>query len=185
MNKNQTPNFMYFALKSALLDKNIYRNFIQKEEVSIYSLIIVSISALSVSIGIQYRSRSIDLSEIGIDSYLIMMMAASSIFVGWMLWAYVSKVLCSYWGDGNDDFRKSIRTIGIAYSPGILMVFTGIPIVGPLFMFVASIWILISVTVAISAVNKIGIIKSLIPGILGWIMSWILVPWLIVGQYIF
>ena len=57
MNKNQTPNFMYFALKSALLDKNIYRNFIQKEEVSIYSLIIVSISALSVSIGIQYRSR--------------------------------------------------------------------------------------------------------------------------------
>ena len=38
-----------------------------------------------------------------------MMMAASSIFVGWMLWAYVSKVLCSYWGDENDDFRKSIR----------------------------------------------------------------------------
>ena len=25
MNKKQTPNFMYFAIKSALLDKNIYK----------------------------------------------------------------------------------------------------------------------------------------------------------------
>ena len=184
MNKNQTPNFMYFAIKSALLDKNIYKHFIQKEEVSIYSLIIVTISALSASIGVQYRSRAIDLSELGIDGYVIMMMTASSIFVGWILWAYVSKVLCSYWGDQNDDFRLSIRTVGIAYSPGDLMIFTGIPFLGPVFMLIASIWILISVTVAISVVNKIGF-KSLIPGILGWIMSWILVPWLIWGQYIF
>ena len=95
MKKNQTPNFMYFAIKSALLDKNIYKHFIQKEEVSIYSLIIVTISALSASIGVQYRSRAIDLSELGIDGYVIMMMTASSIFVGWILWAYVSKVLCS------------------------------------------------------------------------------------------
>ena len=74
------------------------------------------------------------------------------------------------------DFAETFRTIGFAASPGIFNVLAIIPFLGPLISFAIAIWSLIIMVVAVRSVldySNIG--RALIVVLIGFVIYWILV----------
>tara|TARA_B100001123_G_scaffold406154_1_gene497143 strand:- start:1077 stop:1325 length:249 start_codon:yes stop_codon:yes gene_type:complete len=78
-----------------------------------------------------------------------------------------------------------MRTIGISYGPGIFIIVAAIPLIGQFILFIIWIWILASVTYGIKHTHDIALSKALVPGILGWFLAWIMLPWLMLGSYLY
>ena len=170
-----------YLIKAAILDKSIYSIFKQSPEMVMYSLITVSLTGLSLATAMKYT-----IDNTGTESYLMMMVAFSTILVGWMMWSFVAKVICQILGT-ESEFRDMMRSVGIGYSPGILSIFIAVwkvnTIIGLFILLIIWIWVLLSVTRSIQATQEISFVKSLIPGVTGWFMAWVVFIPLMLGQY--
>ena len=187
---NITPNYclgypmlLQNMIRSATFDGSIFPEFREKQELVLQSLATVSITGIATAIGLKSRAESLNPGSQFADIQMLLV-AFCTILVGWMMWAFVIKVICNIYGK-DSELRQAMRTTGIAYSPGILIVLATIPEeVGRYVLLIATIWILGSVLISIQKSYEISIIKSAIPAIVGWIMSWILLPFLmIIGPY--
>ena len=72
--------------------------------------------------------------------------------VAWFVWAFLTWLVGTKILPGPEtsaDMGQLLRTIGFAASPGILRVFAGLPGVGPVIGFIASVWMLIAMVVAV------------------------------------
>ena len=167
-----------YLIKAAMLDRSVYSIFKQSPEMVMNSLITVSITGLSIAAAMKYTTPESELTEYS----LMIMVAFSTVLVGWMMWSYLAKVICQILGT-ESEFRDMMRSIGIAYSPGILSIFITIPIAGSYILLIIWIWVLLSVTRSIQSTQNLSFIKSLIPGLVGWFMAWILFPFLMLGNY--
>tara|TARA_B100000427_G_C15381847_1_gene539305 strand:+ start:228 stop:749 length:522 start_codon:yes stop_codon:yes gene_type:complete len=167
-----------YLIKAAMLDRSVYYIFKQSPEMVINSLVTVSITGLSIAAAMKYTTPESELTEYS----LMIMVAFSTVLVGWMMWSYLAKVICQILGT-ESEFRDMMRSIGIAYSPGILSIFITIPIAGSYILLIIWIWVLLSVTRSIQSTQNLSFIKSLIPGLVGWFMAWILFPFLMLGNY--
>ena len=170
-------------IRSATLDGSIYPEFREKQEFVLQSLATVAITGLASSIGLSSRAKSLNPGSQFAEIQMLLV-TFCTIMVGWMMWSFVIKVICNLYGK-ESELRQSMRTTGIAYSPGILLLFTIIPQdIGRYFILISTIWILITVFVSIRRSYELSIIKSVIPAIIGWVMSWILLPFLmVIGPY--
>ena len=169
-----------YWVKAALLQKSIYPIFKKTPEMVMTSLITVSLTGLSLSVAMKYSIPSDNQQE----SYLMMAVAFSTILVGWMLWSYLAKVICQILGT-EFEFRDMMRCTGIAYSPGILFILTIVPIIKYIALPVVFIWLLLSVTRSIQSMQEVNLWKAFIPGLIGWFMSLILFPILMLGNYFY
>lgn len=168
-----------YLIKAAILEKSIYLIFKKSPEMVMNSLVAVSLTGLSIAGAMKYSIPNSNSQE----TYLMMMVAFSTVLAGWMMWSFIAKVICQILGT-ESEFRDMMRSTGIAYSPGILFIFTSIPIIRNAVLPIVMIWILLSVTRSIQATQEISFKKSLIPGIIGWFMSLILFPALMLGNYV-
>ena len=113
----------------------------------------------------------------------MMAVAFSTIFVGMMMWSFINNTLCGLLG-GEAEFRETIRSTGIAYGSGVGLIFATIPLIGDYILLVSLIWLLATVTNGVKVTHNISLAKAIIPSVIGWFMSWILLPWLmIIGPY--
>jgi hypothetical protein len=67
-----------------------------------------------------------------------------------------------------------LRTIGFAQSPGVLMIFGIIPILGGLVRIVVALWLLATGIVAIRQALDFGTGKAILTAFLGWIAMMVL-----------
>ena len=170
-----------YLIKAALLEKSVYSIFKKSPEMVLYSLVTVSLTGLSLAAALKYTT-----DNTGTESYLMIMVAFSTIMVGWMMWSFVAKVICQVLGS-ESEFRDMMRSTGIAYSPGILSIFISIgkvnSTIGLFVVLVVWVWVLLSVTRSIQSTQEISFWKSLIPGVTGWFMAWIVFIPLMLGNY--
>ena len=78
--------------------------------------------------------------------------AALGALIGWFVWAFLvyligTKVLPE--PNTHSDMGELLRTIGFSASPGLLRVLGVVPLVGGLILFVANIWMLVAMVVAV------------------------------------
>ena len=170
-------------IRSATLDGSIYPEFKEKQELVLQSLATVSITGIAAAIGLKSRAISLN-PDSQFAEIQMLIVAFCTILVGWMMWSFVIKVVCNFYGK-DSELRQAMRTTGIAYSPGILIILATIPgEVGRYVLLISTLWILVSVVKSIQKSYEISIMKSTIPAIIGWIMSWILLPFLmVIGPY--
>ena len=88
-------------------------------------------------------------SSLGMRGLLFGTVAA---LVGWFVWAVLTffvgtKILPE--PQTQSDMGELLRTIGFSASPGLLQVFGFVPGIGPLIGFLASIWMLVAMVVAV------------------------------------
>ena len=170
-------------IRSATFDGSIYPEFKEKQELVLQSLATVSLTGIATAIGLKSRAESLNPGSQFAEIQMLIV-AFCTIMVGWMMWSFVIKVICNLYGK-ESELRQAMRTTGIAYSPGILIILATIPEeIGRYILLIATVWILGSVLISIQKSYEISIIKSAIPAIIGWIMAWILLPFLmIIGPY--
>ena len=166
------PSLVEYGFRAATLDSSIYPTFRSKAELVLHSLGSVAATGLSLAIWVQYSGNS-PLPTGGLNSIYPVLVSFSTVMVGWMMWAFVAKAICNMMGS-EIDFRSSMRSIGIAYSPGVFLVFGSIPLIGSYLFLIISVWLMATVTRAIASANNVSLAKAIIPGFLGWLMSWIL-----------
>jgi len=169
-------------IKASLLDRETFLYFKAHPESVVQSLAIVAISGLTTGTAIRYRSILIDPDNLN-QQMQILMVSFSTILLGWLLWAFISGVLCKLWG-GQGTFRETTRCIGIAYSPAILFLCATLPHIDKYIFLAVMVWILISGTYALASVHGISLVKSSLPSLIGWAMSWLLLPMLMLLSYL-
>ena len=106
--------------------------------------------------------------------------------VGWVLWSGSVYLFASKFLGSGVHFKLIMRSLGICYLPGILMMFIKNPYndsisLGPIFFGVGMVWILVSaikINLNIQDIDWIGGILAIVPGwflvglIFNLLMSW-------------
>ncbi len=94
--------------------------------------------------------------------------------IGWVIWAVLTyfigaKLLPERQTEA--DVSELLRTLGFAASPGILRVFGIIPFLGPIFLLVTSIWMLVTMIIAVrQALDYTSTLRAIGVAIIGWIV---------------
>jgi len=169
------------AVMAATFKARVFTMFVKDADLVLQSLGVAVISAISLSVTLLYTAPS---TGSDFQNLQMMMVSFTTVLVGWMLWSFISKVICNLWGS-EVEFRDSMRTIGISYGPGIFIIVAAIPLIGQFILFIIWIWILASVTYGIKSTHDVSLSKALIPGFLGWFLAWIMLPWLMLGSYLY
>ena len=142
---------------AAMLDIATYEEVEHDNDATGQAAVVVIIVAICAAIGAVWRGGpSIIAGPI-------------SAILGWLLWSAITYLIGGKLLGGTATWGELLRTIGFAQSPGVLMIFGIIPILGGLVRAVVAIWLLFSGIVAIRQALDFSTGKAILTALLGWI----------------
>jgi hypothetical protein len=153
-------SFVDRMVGAAKLDIHIYEEVERDRSATVQALAVVAMS--SVAAGIAHSGRRGGL-----------LYGVAAALVGWIIWAaltyFIGTKLLPEPGT-RADIGELLRTIGFASSPGILMVFAIIPVLGWLVSVVIALWMLATFVVAVrQALDYTSTLRAVGVCIIGWI----------------
>jgi hypothetical protein len=78
--------------------------------------------------------------------------SAVAALLSWVIWAFLTYLVGTRLfpePQTEADMGQLMRTLGFAQSAGVLRVFGGVPGIGPLLLFIVSVWMLVAMVVAV------------------------------------
>lgn len=104
---------------------------------------------------------------------------AATEIAGWVLWTLVTFWVGTRVFSATTTVGEAARTIGFAYGPGVLLAFAFVPEVGPIIVFVVTIWRWLAVFVALNVAFDINPLYTLLTALisvvprvaLGWVIG--------------
>ena len=72
--------------------------------------------------------------------------------VSWVIWAFLTYLVGTRLfpePQTKADMGQMMRTLGFAQSPGVFRILGGVPGVGPLVLFIVSVWMLVAMVIAV------------------------------------
>lgn len=128
-------------VRAAKLDINLYEEVEADKSAMGQALTVVVLSSVASGIG--------TIGILGIQGLII---GTISALIGWFVWAYLTyfigtKLLPE--PQTKADVGELLRTIGFSSAPGVLRIFGFIPFLGAIISFVASVWMLIAMIIAV------------------------------------
>jgi hypothetical protein len=142
---------------AALLDVATYEEVEHDNEATGQAAVVVIVVAICTAIGAIWRGGP------------SIIMGPVSAILGWLLWSALTYLIGDKLLGGTATWGELLRTIGFAQSPGVLMIFGIIPILGGLVRVVVAIWLLIAGIVAIRQALDFSTGKAIVTALLGWI----------------
>ena len=142
---------------AALLDVATYEEVEHDNEATGQAAVVVIIVAVCSAIGAVWRGGP------------SIIMAPVSAILGWLLWSAITYVIGDKLLGGTATWGELLRTIGFAQSPGVLMIFGIIPILGGAVRIIVAIWLLIAGIVAIRQALDFSTGKAVVTALLGWL----------------
>jgi hypothetical protein len=94
--------------------------------------------------------------------------------VGWAVWSYVMYFVGTRIFHGTASYGELLRTLGFAYSPGVLLIFRFIPVLGGLLLLVVGIWRIIAGFIAVREALDLDTGNTLLTIVVG-IIAYIIV----------
>ena len=141
---------------AAMLDIATYEEVEHDQQATGQAAVVVIIVAVCSAIGAIWRGGpSIIIAPIGA-------------VLGWLLWAAVTYVIGNKLLGGTATWGELLRTLGFAQSPGVLMIFGIIPILGGVVRLVVALWLLVAGVVAIRQALDFSTGKAILTALLGW-----------------
>jgi len=128
-------------VRAAKLDINLYEEVEADKSAMRQALTVVVLSSVASGIG--------TIGILGIQGLII---GTISALIGWFVWAYLTyfigtKLLPE--PQTKADVGELLRTIGFSSAPGVLRIFGFIPFLGAIISFVASVWMLVAMIIAV------------------------------------
>lgn len=142
---------------AAMLDVATYEEVEADNEATGQAAVVVVIVAICSAIGAVWR---------GGPSIIAAPIAA---VLGWLLWSAVTYLIGDKVLGGTATWGELLRTIGFAQSPGVLMIFGIIPVLGGVVRAVVAIWLLIAGVIAIRQALDFSTGKAIVTALLGWL----------------
>jgi hypothetical protein len=154
-------SFVERVVGAARLDAKIYEDVEADSTAMGQAMAVVAASALAAGVG------SIASGATGAVAAVV------GGIVGWFLWAVVTwlvgtKILPE--PATSADLGQMLRTIGFSAAPGLLNVLGVIPVVGLFVWFVAAIWQLVAMVVAVrQALDYTSTGRAVLVCVIGWV----------------
>jgi hypothetical protein len=167
-------------IRAARLDVSLYEEVEADEGATTQALIVVMLSSICAGIGTAIWEAMMGHGPGSILIGLVGGVVSALIF--WFIWSFVTYFIGTKVFDGRASFGELLRTIGFSNSPGVLLFFSFIPILGGLLSFAVWIWQLMSMVVAIRQALDFTTGKAILTCIVGLIVAMILL--VIIGFFI-
>ncbi len=158
-------------IRAAKLDVDLYEEVEADKGAFGQAMAVVALSSIAAGIG---------RFEAGVLGMLIGVLAA---LVTWYIWAYLTyfigtKLLPERQTEA--DHGELLRTIGFASSPGLIRVFGIIPGLTEIVFFVASIWMLMAMVIAVrQALDYESTWRAIGVCVIGWVIQIIMLSFLL------
>jgi len=153
-------------LGAALLDKRVYEEVEADSRATGQAVGIVLLASVAGGIG-----------RLGLGLLTPPAVVAGVIgaLIGWMAWAALTYLIGTHLlpePETRADVGELLRTIAFASSPGLLRVFGVVPVVGGLIYATASIWMLVTMIVAVrQALDYRSTGRAIGVCAVGWVLS--------------
>jgi hypothetical protein len=98
--------------------------------------------------------------------------------IGWAVWSYVMYFVGTRAFHGTASYGELLRTLGFAYSPGVLLIFRFIPLLGGLLVLVVGIWRIIAGFIAVREaldLDSSHTLATIVVGIIAYIVVFAIV----------
>jgi len=160
-------------LRAAVLDPRAYEGIGEQPEDMFRALGIVLAVGIAFSVGVRaYPPINFD----DLPPLSIVMMSLSTVSTGWIAFSAIVYVLGTLVFRGKVGFRQILRTLGVAYGPGLVIVLGTIPGTGGFFFVIGLIWILPSVLFAVKSIYGFDWARTFIVTAIGWVVAIYLLP---------
>ena len=151
---------------AALLDVATYEDVEHDTQATGQAAVVVALTAIATAIGLSWRGGP------GVISALV------STLGGWAVWAGITYAVGTRLFGGRATWGELLRTLGFAQAPGVLMVAAIVPVLGGLVRAVVSVWLLVTMVVAIRQALDVDTGKAILTGVIGW-FGWLVTSWLV------
>ena len=136
-------------IRAASLDANLYEEVEADTTATRQALLVVLIYSICAGIG----AGLVDLPGIGVGSFFWHLFLGLVSALGfWLIWSLITYFIGTTLFKGPETsatYGELLRTIGFAATPGIFMIFAFVPFIGGLISFVAWVWMLIAMVIAV------------------------------------
>jgi hypothetical protein len=154
-------------LGAATLNVDTFEEVEADETATMQAAAVVAMVAVASAIG-----------SVGDGSTSIMLAPVFQI-IGWLIWAGVTYLIGDKIFGGTATWGELLRTLGFAQSPGLLLLFAFLPLVGGVIRLVVGIWMLWAGIIAIRQALDFSTGKAILTAVVGWVAM--IIPAIILG----
>jgi hypothetical protein len=151
-------------IRAAKFDVNLYEE-VEADKGAMYQAMgVVVLSSLAAGVG--------SIGTLGLSGILLGTLAALG---GWYLWAWLTYFIGTRFlaePQTEADLGQLLRTTGFSSSPGLIRVLAIIPGLGTIVFTVASIWMLVTMVIAVrQALDYTSTFRAVGVCVIGWIIQ--------------
>ncbi len=162
-------------IRAAKLDVRLYEEVEADTEAMGQAMRVVLFSGIAAGLGTVTRGG-------GAGPIPSILLATIFALISWFAWAYLTYIIGTKFlpePQTKADFGELLRTIGFSSSPGLIRVLGIIPGLTGIVFFVASIWMLIAMVIAVrQALDYESTLRASGVCLIGWIIQG-LILWLL------
>ena len=160
------------AIRAAAFDSRVYKAIAESPEAVFRSLLVVAIAGLAFGLGM----RTVAIEGRDESPTMLMLLRFATVITGWLLWATVVYLLGTLLLGGKARHRDLMRSMGMAYSPGLLLALVAIPAVGGTIVLITQVWMLATGVIAVRETQGYGTFRAIGPTGIGWVLAHWLLP---------
>lgn len=146
-------------IRAAKLDSTLYEEVEADEAATAQALTVVVIASVCSGIG-----NAVVTGITGLVGGVILAL------VVWLIWSFITYLVGTKVFGGTASYGELLRTIGFSDSPGVLLIFSFIPIIGVLILFIVWVWELVAMVVAVRQALDFSTGKAILTCIVGFIV---------------
>lgn len=154
-------------IRAARLDASLYDEVETDETATPQALFVVIIASICSGIG-----SAISTAKLGVAPSIIFASLISGLIlslVGWLIWSFITYIIGTKIFGGIATYGELLRTIGFADAPGILLIFSFIPLLGGVLSFIIGIWGLVAMAIAVRQALDFSTTNAILTCIVGFI----------------
>ena len=161
------PGIQERMIRAAKLDAQLYEEVEADRGAMGQATTVVILSAVAAGIG--------NMAQGGVGGILVLTVAA---LVSWYVWAFLTYMIGTRLlpePETRADLGELLRTIGFSSSPGLIRLLGVIPGTTQIVFFVAGLWMLIAMVIAVrQALDYTSTLRAIGVCLIGWIVQAIL-----------
>lgn len=159
-------------VRAARLEPQLYEEVEADTSALSQAMLVVAISSAAAGIGVGLRSLVGGGEASGVGVALLVGVAGA--LLTWFIWAFLAYLIGTTLLKGpntSSNIGETLRTIGFSTSPGILRIFSFIPVVGEILVFAINVWMLIAMVIAVRQALDFETWRAVVTTLIGFVIQ--------------